>query len=101
MARTSAADLAHSLKGAHFPISKEDLMKLAGKNGVPEDVCETMEELPDEELPLRKSRRPLASSIEKKAVPRGQVRDGQRARLKRAVIIATAGAKRGRIREQT
>ncbi len=49
MARTSAADLAHGLKGAHFPISKEDLMELARKNGVPEEVCETMEDLPDEE----------------------------------------------------
>ncbi len=49
MARTSAADLAHGLKGAHFPISKEDLMDLAQKNGVPEEVLETMEELPDDE----------------------------------------------------
>lgn len=49
MARTSAADLAHALKGAHFPISKDDLIDLARKNGVDEDVLETMEVLPDDE----------------------------------------------------
>jgi Protein of unknown function (DUF2795) len=49
MARTSAADLAHGLKGAHFPISKGDLMKLARKNGAGEDVLETMKELPNDD----------------------------------------------------
>ena len=40
MARTSAADLAHGLKGAKFPLSKEDLIKLARKNGVADAVLE-------------------------------------------------------------
>jgi hypothetical protein len=50
MARTSAADLAHSFKGAKFPISKKDLANLARKNGAAEEVIETIEELPDEEF---------------------------------------------------
>ena len=49
MARTSAADLAHGLKGAKFPMSKKDLVQLARKNGVADDVLKTFEELPDGE----------------------------------------------------
>ena len=49
MARTSAADLAHGLKGAKFPLSKEDLIKLARKNGVADAVLESFEDLPDGE----------------------------------------------------
>ena len=43
MARTSAADLAHGLKGAKFPLSKKDLVRLARKNGVSDDVLQTFE----------------------------------------------------------
>ena len=50
MAHTSAADLAHSLKGAHFPISKKDLTNLAKKNGAPKEVVETIQGLPDDEF---------------------------------------------------
>ena len=49
MARTSAADLAHGLKGAKFPLSKQDLIALARKNSVADDVLKTFEELPDGE----------------------------------------------------
>jgi hypothetical protein len=47
MARISAADLAHGLKGAKFPVSKKELAKLARKNGVADEVVQTIEELPD------------------------------------------------------
>jgi hypothetical protein len=50
MARTSAADLAHSFKGAKFPISKKDLADLARKNGAAEEIVETIQDLPDEEF---------------------------------------------------
>ena len=49
MARTSAADLAHGLKGAKFPMSKKDLVKLAQKNGVADEVLQTFKEMPDGE----------------------------------------------------
>ncbi len=49
MARTSAADLALGLKGAKFPLNKEDLIELARKNGVADAVLQTFEELPDGE----------------------------------------------------
>jgi hypothetical protein len=49
MARTSAADLAHGLKGAKFPLSKKDLVELARKNGVAKEVLQTFEEMPDGE----------------------------------------------------
>ena len=49
MARTSAADLAHGLKGAKFPMSKKDLVSLARKNRVADEVLQTFEEIPDGE----------------------------------------------------
>ncbi len=49
MARTSAADLAHGLKGAKFPMSKKDLVSLARKNGVADEVLQTFEEMPEGE----------------------------------------------------
>jgi hypothetical protein len=50
MARMSAADLAHGLKGAHFPINKKDLTELARKNGAAKDVLDTMKQLPDQQF---------------------------------------------------
>jgi hypothetical protein len=50
MATTSAADLARSLKGAHFPLSKKELAELARKNGASKDVMETIEGLRDEKF---------------------------------------------------
>jgi hypothetical protein len=49
MARTSAADLAHGLKGAKFPMSKKDLVQLARKNAVADEVLKTFEEMPEGE----------------------------------------------------
>jgi len=50
MARTSAADLAHSFKGAKFPISKKNLADLARKNGAADEIVETIQDLPDDEF---------------------------------------------------
>jgi hypothetical protein len=44
MARTSAADVAHGLKGAKFPMSKKDLVQLARKNGVADEALKTFEQ---------------------------------------------------------
>ena len=49
MAHTSAADLAHGLKGAKFPLHKKDLVSLARKNGVASEVLKTFEGMPDGE----------------------------------------------------
>ncbi len=49
MARTSAADLAHGLKGAKFPMNKKDLLSLARNNGVADEVLHTFEEMPEGE----------------------------------------------------
>ncbi len=50
MARTSAVDLAHGLKGATFPINKRQLAEHARQNRAPEDVVKTIQELPDKEF---------------------------------------------------
>ncbi len=47
MARISAADLAHGLKGAKFPMSKKAIAALARKNGVAHEVLQTIEEMPE------------------------------------------------------
>ncbi len=49
MARTSAADLAHGLKGAKFPMSKKEIAELARNNGVADEVLQTIDEMPDGE----------------------------------------------------
>ena len=49
MARTSAADVAHGLKGAKFPLSKKDLVHLARNNQVADEVLQAFEEMPDGE----------------------------------------------------
>ncbi len=49
MARTSAADLAHGLKGAKFPMSKKELVELARKNSVAKEVLQTFQEMPEGE----------------------------------------------------
>jgi hypothetical protein len=52
MARTSAADLAHGLKGAKFPMSKKEIAELARKNGVADEVLQTIDEMPEGEMAL-------------------------------------------------
>ncbi len=49
MARISAADLAHGLKGAKFPMSKKEIAELARRNGVADAVVQTIEGMPDGE----------------------------------------------------
>ncbi len=48
MAHVSAAELAAALKGAHFPATEKDLIKVAQKNGAPEEVIEMLSEMPGE-----------------------------------------------------
>jgi len=50
MARTSAADLAHGIKGATFPINTRQLAEHARQNRAPEDVIETIKQMPDREF---------------------------------------------------
>ncbi len=50
MARTSAADLSHGLKGAHFPMNTRQLAEHARQNRAPNEVVETLKEMPDREF---------------------------------------------------
>jgi hypothetical protein len=50
MARTSAADLAHSFKGAKFPMSKKDLANLARKNGAADEIVKAIEGMKEQEF---------------------------------------------------
>jgi Protein of unknown function (DUF2795) len=50
MARTSAADLSHGLKGASFPMNTRQLAEHARQNRAPEDVVETIKHMPDREF---------------------------------------------------
>jgi hypothetical protein len=46
MARTSAADLAKALSGTDFPANSDDLLRRARENRAPQEVIETIQELP-------------------------------------------------------
>lgn len=46
--RASAADLAHALGGTDFPAKRDDLMKIAKKNGASEDIIETVGNFPED-----------------------------------------------------
>jgi Protein of unknown function (DUF2795) len=50
MARASAADLAHGIKGASFPISTKQLAEHARQNRAPDEVVQTIREMPDQEF---------------------------------------------------
>lgn len=47
MARTSAADLAQGLKGADFPMGKQELAEYARQNGAAQEIVQTLKELPE------------------------------------------------------
>ena len=49
MAPTSAADLAHGLKGAKFPVGREGLMDQARKNGAAREIMDTIKEMPEKQ----------------------------------------------------
>jgi hypothetical protein len=85
MARTSAADLAHSFKGAKFPISKKDLGALARKNGAAEEVLETIEGLPEDEFD---SVTQVEQAFSKESHSGGDVKSGKSSK-------ATGSAKKG------
>ena len=50
MPRTSAADLSHGLKGAHFPMNTRQLAEHARQNRAPEEVIELIGHMPDREF---------------------------------------------------
>ncbi len=50
MARTSAADLSHGLKGATFPMTTRQLAEHARQNRAPHEVVETIKHMPDREF---------------------------------------------------
>jgi hypothetical protein len=50
MPRTSAADLSHGLKGATFPLNTRQLAEHARQNRAPDDIVETIKQMPDREF---------------------------------------------------
>ena len=50
MARTSAADLSHGLKGATFPMNTRQLAEHARQNRAPDEVVEAIKHMPDREF---------------------------------------------------
>jgi hypothetical protein len=45
----SPAKIQHSLKGAHYPSNKDDLVRLAKRNSAPNDVLKILDVIPDKE----------------------------------------------------
>ncbi len=45
----SPANVTTHLKGVHFPAKKQDLVKLAKKNGADKEVLDEIERMPDQE----------------------------------------------------
>ncbi|MGD6851232.1 MAG: DUF2795 domain-containing protein [Candidatus Bathyarchaeia archaeon] len=45
----SPAKIQSSLKGAHYPSNKQDLVNLAKKNSAPDDVMAILNVIPDKE----------------------------------------------------
>ena len=44
---TSPAKIQHSLKGAHYPSNKDDLIRLAKNNSAPTDVLNVLDVIPN------------------------------------------------------
>lgn len=49
MAKVNPVQLQKDLKGMNYPASKQDLLKHAQQKGADENVCATLEKLPDRE----------------------------------------------------
>lgn len=49
MAKTNPIQLQKFLKGMDYPARRQDLVEHAKKEGADENVCATLEKLPDEE----------------------------------------------------
>src|SRR5215208_2355627 len=49
MAKVNPIQLQKYLKGVDYPASKEDLLKRAKEEGADEEICTTLEQLPDEQ----------------------------------------------------
>lgn len=50
MGHVSPAEVEKYLKGIDYPASKEDLLKTAKRNGAQEEVCETIQHLPNQQF---------------------------------------------------
>lgn len=50
MGGQSPSNIAHYLKGIDFPADKDDIIAYAEDNGAPEEVLDTLENLPDMEF---------------------------------------------------
>lgn len=50
MAHISPTDVERYLEGVDYPASKEDLLKTAKRNGADEEVCETIQCLPNQQF---------------------------------------------------
>jgi hypothetical protein len=48
--RTSAADLAQGLKGADFPMNKDELVEQARDNGAAEEIIQAIQQMPDQDF---------------------------------------------------
>ena len=43
----SPSNIAHHLKGIHFPVNRQDLVNKARDNNAPQDVIDVLEQMPD------------------------------------------------------
>jgi hypothetical protein len=50
MAHSNPIQIQKYLKGVNYPASKQDLIRNAKKNGADENVCASLEQLPDEDF---------------------------------------------------
>lgn len=50
MAHVNPADVEKYLKGIGYPASKEDLLKMAKRNGAEPKVCDTIQRLPNQQF---------------------------------------------------
>ncbi len=50
MAKVNPIQMQKYLKGVNYPAKKQDLLKRAKEEGADENICATLERLPDEEF---------------------------------------------------
>jgi len=49
MAKVNPVQIQKDLKGIDYPVNKQDLIKHAQQQGADENVCSTLEQLPDQQ----------------------------------------------------
>jgi hypothetical protein len=45
----SVSNVTHHLKGIHFPVAKQDLLRQARQNGAAQDIMDVLHAVPDQE----------------------------------------------------